>query len=35
VELAYKRLTRWWREDECRQYLQSACPPRPAGFTGQ
>jgi WD40 repeat protein len=36
VELAYKRLTRWWREDECRQYLQSdTCPPRPAGFIGQ
>lgn len=26
VEIARSRLTRWWTQDECEQYLSSDCP---------
>jgi WD40 repeat protein len=36
IALAYERLGRWWRPDECRRYLHSEdCPPAPAGVPGR
>jgi WD40 repeat protein len=33
IDLAYARLTRWWRPDECRRYLHTEqCPTLPAKF---
>ena len=33
LDLAYERLTRWWRPDECRHYLHSEqCPAVPTEF---
>jgi WD40 repeat protein/DNA-binding SARP family transcriptional activator len=33
VALAHKRLTRWWRPEECQRYLHTAeCPPAPPKF---
>jgi WD40 repeat protein len=29
VALAYNRLTRWWRVEECQRYLHTACPATP------
>jgi len=34
IDLAHKRLTRWWRLEECRRYLRKpSCPPAPPNFT--
>jgi WD40 repeat protein len=36
LRLAYRRLTRWWTLNECRQYLQTdTCPAPPENFTGR
>ncbi len=33
ITLAHERLTRWWRPEECEQYLHTAeCPPAPPQF---
>ncbi len=33
IALAHERLTRWWRPDECQQYLHTEeCPPPPERF---
>jgi hypothetical protein len=36
IDLAYERLTRWWRPDECRRYLHSEqCPALPEKFAAR